>query len=102
MHPQIAEFEAQRHCNQFGKTAVLVETMPVRPSVETLFTRSSQSVFRCVLWPFRPSTLIRLSSSEFAATARLPCQYAASLAATARSRTACGAEVRERTSARQR
>ncbi len=49
MHPQMAEFQAQRHCNQFGKTAVLVETMPVRPSVETLFTRSSQSVFKCVL-----------------------------------------------------
>lgn len=48
MHPQVAEFKAQRHCNQFGKTAVLADTRPVPPSVETLFTRSSRSVFRCV------------------------------------------------------
>ena len=48
LHPQIAEFKAQRHCNQFGKTAVLVETMPAPPSFETLFTRSSRSLFRCV------------------------------------------------------
>ena len=54
MHPQMAEFQAQRHCNQFGKTAVLVETMPVRPSVETLFTRSSQSIFKCVLLAVPP------------------------------------------------
>ena len=48
LHPQVAEFEAQRHCNQFGKTAVLVETMPAPPSLETLFTRSSRSLFKCV------------------------------------------------------
>ena len=48
MHPQVAEFKARRHCNQFGKTAVLAETMPVPPSFETLFTRSSRSLFRCV------------------------------------------------------
>lgn len=48
LHPQVADFEAQRHCNQFGKTAVLVETMPAPPSLETLFTRSSRSLFRCV------------------------------------------------------
>lgn len=48
LHPQVAEFQAQRHCNQFGKTAILVETMPAPPSFETLFTRSSRSLFRCV------------------------------------------------------
>ena len=47
MHPQVAEFKAQRHCAQFGKTAVLAETTPVPPSFETLFTRSSRSLFRC-------------------------------------------------------
>ena len=48
MHPQVAEFKAQRHCNQFGKMAVLAETTPVPPSFETLFTRSRRSLFRCV------------------------------------------------------
>jgi hypothetical protein len=48
MHPQVADYEAQQHCGDYGKTAVLVETMPVPPSFETLFTRSSRSVFRCV------------------------------------------------------
>lgn len=48
LHPQFADFEARQHCSQFGKTAVLAEIMPVAPTVTTLFTRSSKSVFQCV------------------------------------------------------
>jgi hypothetical protein len=48
LHPEIADYRAQQHCNGYGKNAVLVETIPVAPSFETLFTRSTRSVFRCM------------------------------------------------------
>jgi hypothetical protein len=48
LHPEIADYEARQHCAQYGKTAVLVETAPAPPSLDTLFTRSSRSVFKCM------------------------------------------------------
>jgi hypothetical protein len=54
LHPQIADYEAQQHCGQYGKSAVLVETAPAPPSLDTLFTRSSRSVFKCMELPSAP------------------------------------------------
>jgi hypothetical protein len=54
LHPQIADYEAQQHCAQYGKSAVLVETAPAPPSLDTLFTRSSRSVFKCMEVPLTP------------------------------------------------
>jgi hypothetical protein len=51
LHPEIADYEAQQHCAQYGKSAVLVETAPTPPSLDTLFTRSNTSVFKCMEVP---------------------------------------------------
>jgi hypothetical protein len=48
LHPGLAQFEANQHCQKFGKQAVLVSTQAGTPSIATLFTRTSVSTFRCV------------------------------------------------------
>jgi hypothetical protein len=55
LHPEIADYEAQQHCAQYGKSAVLTETSPAPPSMDTLFTRSSRSVFKCMDVPSTPA-----------------------------------------------
>jgi hypothetical protein len=50
LHPEIADYEAQQ-CAQYGKSAVLVKTAPTPPSLDTLFTRSNSSVFKCMEVP---------------------------------------------------
>jgi hypothetical protein len=48
LHPGVAQLEANQHCQQFGKQAILVSTQAGTPSIATLFTRTSVSTFECV------------------------------------------------------
>ena len=46
--PELATVEAQKHCDQYGKQAVLVKTTAPAPSASLFYLESSLSVFDCV------------------------------------------------------
>ena len=46
--PELAAIEAQEHCSQYGKKAVLVQTSPAAPSASLLYLNSSLSMYDCV------------------------------------------------------
>jgi hypothetical protein len=46
--PELAVIDAERHCAQYGKKAVLVKTTPEAPSASLFYLSSSLSVFDCV------------------------------------------------------
>jgi hypothetical protein len=46
--PELAAVEAQEHCSQYGKKAVLVKTSPPAPSASLLYLNSSLSMYDCV------------------------------------------------------
>jgi hypothetical protein len=46
--PELAAVEAQEHCAQYGKKAVLVNTSPPAPSRSLLYLNSSLSMYDCV------------------------------------------------------
>ena len=46
--PELAVIDAKKHCDKYGKKAVLVKTTPPAPSPSLLYLNSSLSVFDCV------------------------------------------------------
>ncbi len=46
--PELAAVEAQEHCSQYGKKAVLVGTSAPAPSASLLYLNSSLSTYDCV------------------------------------------------------
>ena len=46
--PELATVEAQEHCAQYGKKAVLVGTSPAAPSSSLLYLESRISMYDCV------------------------------------------------------
>jgi hypothetical protein len=48
LQPELAVVDAERHCEKYGKKAVLVKTTPEAPSPSLLYLNSSLSVFDCV------------------------------------------------------
>jgi hypothetical protein len=46
--PELATVEAQKHCDEYGKQAVLVKTTAPAPSASLFYLDSSVSVFDCV------------------------------------------------------
>lgn len=46
--PELAAVEAQEHCSQYGKKAVLVKTSSPAPSAALLYLNSSLSMYDCV------------------------------------------------------
>lgn len=46
--PALAAIDAMKHCDKYGKKAVLVKTTPPAPSASLFFLNSSLSVFDCV------------------------------------------------------
>lgn len=54
MHPQVAVYEAQQHCGDYGKTAVLVETMPARLPLRRCSPDRAGASSGAFLRPVRP------------------------------------------------
>ena len=48
LHPELGQIEADRYCQQMGKSAVLVATKPGSPSLSMLMLNSTVGTFRCV------------------------------------------------------
>jgi hypothetical protein len=48
LQPELAVIDAERHCEKYGKKAVLVTTTPEAPSASLFYLNSSLSVFDCV------------------------------------------------------
>jgi hypothetical protein len=46
--PELAAVEAEEHCAQYGKKAVLVKTSAPAPSTSLLYLNSSLSMYECV------------------------------------------------------
>jgi uncharacterized lipoprotein NlpE involved in copper resistance len=46
--PELATVEAEKHCSQYGKKAVLVGTSAPAPSASLLYLNSSISTYDCV------------------------------------------------------
>ena len=46
--PELAVIDANKHCDKYGKKAVLVKTTPPAPSRSLFYLNSSLSVFDCV------------------------------------------------------
>jgi len=46
--PELAGVEAEEHCAQYGKKAVLVKTSAPAPSSSLLYLNSSLSMYDCV------------------------------------------------------
>jgi len=44
----VAEWQAERHCDQFGLTAKHAQTSPMTSSASTLYFQTRTSVFECV------------------------------------------------------
>lgn len=47
LHPEFGQIEANRHCQQFGKSAVLVATRPGTPSLSTMMLNSTIGTYHC-------------------------------------------------------
>lgn len=48
LQPELAAADAEEHCAQYGKKAVLASTSPPAPSAAFLFLNSSVSTYDCV------------------------------------------------------
>ena len=46
--PELAAIEAEEHCSQYGKKAVLVKTSSPAPSSALLYLNSSLSMYDCL------------------------------------------------------
>jgi hypothetical protein len=49
LQPELAVIDAERHCEKYGKKAVLVKTTAEAPSASLFYLNSSVSVFDCVV-----------------------------------------------------